>query len=1140
MSSSTLLATGSPSKILCLDGGGVRGLSSLLILEEIMECIKKSERLSDVPKPCERFDFIGGTGTGGIIAIMLGRLRMSVHKSIQEYKILANTVFVQKSAPATEPSSAFSARELEIAIKRMIRNNCQDKQCLRQSGGSITGLDMCLHEDMLFLDERGTKTAVLAMTKVNLDTKPTLFTTYNTRENFRGCEVWKVARATSAAATFFESIKLGRDDIEFIDASYGHNNPCEVLIAEAKEQLPGKEMMILSIGTGLDDIIEIKNSESSVLEALSKMATSSKQADLRLKHIYASTGMYHRFNVDNGLKDTKISDCQELSNISAHTNNYLNENKQSVMEFVTALTARSVLQPEIYHSEEDKKCLQELYVADPRTDKTSIESKKGGLLNDCYKWIVEHEDFQRFQIEEESRILWIKGEPGKGKTMLLCGIIDHLDSKKSVPLSYFFCQAGNNQVNTATSVLRGLIYDLAYHNPHLTKYVRSKYDYKKELFKDENAWHELCGIMSAMLSDSSLRNVILIVDALDECSEGRQRLLEFIAQPSAAKWIVSSRNWPDIEEILDDAEQRVKIHLEVNQGSVSDAVHFYIQLKVDELSRKKKYNDHTKAAVLQHLQANAGGTFLWVALVYQQLSLPETRNWHIKDTLKSYPAGLDELYQRILMHISESKDAKLCEDILGHILIVYQPLTLEELYVLVEALNDVGEEEVQRIINLCGSLLTVHNNVVSFVHQSAKDYCLEKASVEILQYQHQRVALRSLDILHEVLRRDIYGLEAPGYRIDEVSVPEPDPLAPIRYSCLFWVDHLCDSPADDVVSINKGILALFKEKYLQWLEVCSLLRSISSAGRALQKLTAYLKKAPQDLQKIAKDAQRFLLSHGGIIEIAPLQVYVSALIFSPKNSLIRQMYNHEEPEWIEPKPQVEKNWDVCLRTLEGHDDTVRSVAFSNDGQRLASGSYDKTVKIWDATSGACLRTLEGHGGWVASVAFSNDGQRLASRSYDMTVKIWDATSGACLRTLEGHDQQVTSVAFSNDGQRLASGSYDKTVKIWDATSGVCLQTIEGHDGEMTSVALSNDGQNLRSSSLVSPTSLLHPRFYSYTISEDRAWIQKNKQPVLWLPPSCRPITLALAPNRIALGSWSGRITIMGFRSTAKHGNLVPE
>ncbi|KAL1888008.1 hypothetical protein Cpir12675_006342, partial [Ceratocystis pirilliformis] len=331
--------------------------------------------------------------------------------------------------------------------------------------------------------------------------------------------------------------------------------------------------------------------------------------------------------------------------------------------------------------------------------------------------------------------------------------------------------------------------------------------------------------------------------------------------------------------------------------------------------------------------------------------------------------------------ICNSDEAQLCKHIIANVLVTYRPVTWDELNVLVEAFDGLEKEDVKQAVSLCGSFLTVHKNVVSFVHQSAKDYFLEKATGEILPlgipHQHQTIFLRSLDILQKELRRDIYSLAAPGCLIEEVSVPKPDPLAAIGYSCFFWVDHLNDSSSNGMVTKNDEILAFLNEKYLQWLEALSLLKVISIAGRRMEKLKSYSqeKKAPQDLRVLVHDAYRSLLLHKGIIEVVPLQIYISALIFSPTNSLIRRVFSREEPDWIELKPEVEANWCACLRTLKGHGNSVTSVVFSNDGQQLASGSDDKTVKIWDATSGACLQSLEGYSDDVTSAVFSTSVRR---------------------------------------------------------------------------------------------------------------------------------------------------------------------
>jgi WD40 repeat protein len=120
------------------------------------------------------------------------------------------------------------------------------------------------------------------------------------------------------------------------------------------------------------------------------------------------------------------------------------------------------------------------------------------------------------------------------------------------------------------------------------------------------------------------------------------------------------------------------------------------------------------------------------------------------------------------------------------------------------------------------------------------------------------------------------------------------------------------------------------------------------------------------LAELVQDAWRFIMYHKGAIEGYPLQTYASALLFSPTGSLIRQLFQHEEPEAISIRPALSNRWSTCLQTLEGHISHVSSVAFSHDSTRLASASDDSTVRIWDASCGACLQTLEGYSGDVSS------------------------------------------------------------------------------------------------------------------------------------------------------------------------------
>jgi WD40 repeat protein/tRNA A-37 threonylcarbamoyl transferase component Bud32 len=152
--------------------------------------------------------------------------------------------------------------------------------------------------------------------------------------------------------------------------------------------------------------------------------------------------------------------------------------------------------------------------------------------------------------------------------------------------------------------------------------------------------------------------------------------------------------------------------------------------------------------------------------------------------------------------------------------------------------------------------------------------------------------------------------------------------------------------------------------------------------------------------------------------------------------------------------------DAQVLAITGHTDRVRTAAFSPDGRRIVTASYDNTSRIWDAATGQQIMLLGGHADGVRSAAYSPDGQLIVTASFDKTARIWDAATGRQVMLLSGHSDKLRSAAFSPDGRRIVTASYDKTARIWDAATGRQIMLLSGHEGVVTSAAYSPDGQRI--------------------------------------------------------------------------------
>lgn len=523
-------------------------------------------------------------------------------------------------------------------------------------------------------------------------------------------------------------------------------------------------------------------------------------------------------------------------------------------------------QRDFREKDKDDDCLRDLRMTDPEDDMERIQTNKGKPLPESSKWILHHPYFSNWRHNETAQLLWVRADPGKGKTMLMINIIKELQSiPGSSPLSFFFCQATDAGLNNATAVLRGLAYKLAEQQPFLMSYIREKYDTAgRKLFEDGNAFVAVSKILLNMLRDTRLNQVYLVVDALDECQSGLKQLLGFIHEslsyPSPrVKWLVSSRHNSDIVTSLSHEESKTELNLQKDvETEISYAVKAYIDCNMHDLIAKyeEKYTDPEILEELQSVESNvadelyqkAHNTFLWVALVFQQIDPNKCEVDEVFEFVRKMPVGLYEMYNRMMEQIiqQQGKYSGYCKKVLLVAVNSYRPLRLSEMTILA----DLSKYVVLRdVIQLCGLLsFREEDEVIYFVHQSAKDYLIHHAKPEIISQLfangcvdgHRLILSQSLKSMSDTLKRDVYDLKHPGFCIADVHSPSPDPLAKIRYACVYWVDHLHEmetSHTEIFLHDNQNVDKFLKKYLLHWLEALSLTKNMPSGMLSIAKLT---------------------------------------------------------------------------------------------------------------------------------------------------------------------------------------------------------------------------------------------------------------------------------------------------------------
>ncbi|KAG6875598.1 hypothetical protein C0992_003152, partial [Termitomyces sp. T32_za158] len=321
---STNLSTTRGLRLLALDDGGTRGLSELLIIQELMNRINSLDKAAKAPKPCQYFDIIGGVGTGGLIALMLGRLKMPIDQAIEAYVRFTSSVFSDKKWRSKEK---FKVSVFETNMKAIIE----------LSGLSPNAL---LRDD----DSQGCKSFVVALPSAHMT--PRLFRSYTLGANQGyNCTIVEAARATTANPGFFKPVLITDGGIQeaFIGGNLGFNNPSKLVLEETESVFgyAAQVACLVSLGAGQLGPLSLQHSDmNDMLDIVRKIATDSEKTAGELMSQYKHIpDVFFRLNVEQGLQNFALDDWKKLPEIKTHTQSYLKQTslENHVKELVQAL-----------------------------------------------------------------------------------------------------------------------------------------------------------------------------------------------------------------------------------------------------------------------------------------------------------------------------------------------------------------------------------------------------------------------------------------------------------------------------------------------------------------------------------------------------------------------------------------------------------------------------------------------------------------------------------------------------------------------------------------------------------------------------------------------------------------------------------
>ncbi|GKZ22145.1 hypothetical protein AbraIFM66951_006996 [Aspergillus brasiliensis] len=742
-----------------------------------------------------------------------------------------------------------------------------------------------------------------------------------------------------------------------------------------------------------------------------------------------------------------------------------------------------------------------------------LENTRTGLLRQIMAWA---------DSPDEKCIFWLNGMAGTGKSTISKSVARKLQDKKYLGASFFF-KRGEADRGNASRFFATIVEQLIVQEPRLIPRVRRAIQRDSKIAAKgltQQFDELLLKPLLALNDDSSQHSVlVLVIDALDECdkNEDVQQLISLLPRVQESKAVrlrvfITSR--PEFvittgfKKLSRDHQDYVALH-EIPAETVERDISLFIRDRLLQIRTERQspsddvYNwadedddlsDWPEESEIAQLIQIAIPLFISAATICRFIEDPlKDPKDRLRIILENQPAShismLGKTYlpvfSSILAFEDKSEHAQTVSDfkkLIGPIIILASPLSVSALACLLE----IPKSTIGRQLSFLTSVISVPKDKyqpVRLYHLSFRDFLLAAETREETPFwvdgeaMHRHVALCCIRLMERPqtgLRKNMCDLPSYGSLRSEIDEEKCRQNLPgeLRYACRYWIRHMQQGKI--VLRDNDETHRFLGKHFLHWFEAMSILGYISEVVvniNIMQKLLEV--QNGSSLSEFLYDARRFILKNLGIAEKAPLQLYASALVFAPQNSLIRNKFARYIPPSISRLPDVGLEWGPGLQSLEGHNGRgIIGVACSPDGEVIASMDKGGTIILWSTVTGTIRQTFRviddedelprNESSYSSKLTFSPDGRLLASVfRKESGVQLWKASSGILDVNIPSHLRCHDRPAFTPDGTAVLVqdiSTHPHTLGLWNIAQRAFQQTLDGQADGLVASAISHAGR----------------------------------------------------------------------------------